>query len=312
MRVSELLRQKLQEKFLGCDFTPYFDFIESLPEEDGEKHHILPQREFPAFLKCEDNIIEISYPNHFKAHYWLATCAPDCMSFQTTVYFMANYKARKKVAVEGLSKLGEVYERGKEYQRKIVTERWDDQLRAEQSEIAKRVNKIENAKLQDFKCDKCGTEFKQVTKGVYAGHRRFCLNYSDISVPDRPFVVPTGEQTKRCGKCGAGKSLDAFNRERKSRLGRANRCRECCRTERKTKSEIKKLHDYMCPNCGTEFKQVKSGVFGGHRRSCINYGARRKEFLTWGGTMQEFASKHNLPLGTVWRWKREYELLELE
>ena len=315
MRVPEPLRQRLQAKFPDCDFTSYFTFVESLSEEAGERHHILPRHEFPDLEKCGDNIIKISYPNHFKAHYWLATCAPDCNSFQMTVYFMANYKARRKVTTENLSKVGEIYARGKEHQRKIATERWDDRLRSKLSERTKRFNEEENRKLRNFKCDKCGAEFQQITKCVYAGHRRFCLNYGYTPVPERPFVVPTNEITKRCGKCGVEKLLDEFNVERKSRLGRANRCRECCKAERKnkpTQAETTTLRDYTCPNCGTEFKQVKPGVFGGHRRGCLNYGARHGEFLTWEGTLSEFANKHNLPLGTVCRWKSEYESLGLE
>lgn len=306
MIVSDTIRKELHKRFPTADFSSYFSFLKSLPVvTKGNKHHILPQKEFPAFIKHPENIVMVSYPDHFKAHYWLASCAPECGSFQQTIWFMVNYKARDIVSAEELIKIAEIYERGKEYQRKVITAMWDEPMRAKQSLVAKRVNERENFKLTDFVCPNCDTEFKQITKSVYAGHRRFCLNYSDNPISDRPFVIPTDEITKCCGKCGSEKLLTEFNVERKARLGRANYCRLCAHRHRKEGARTNPLRDYTCSNCEKEFKQVKPGVFGGHRRSCLNYSIKRKEFMSWKGSAQAFANKHGLPFQTVWRWKNQ-------
>jgi group I intron endonuclease len=47
--------------------------------------------------------------------------------------------------------------------------------RKKQAGVARQVNAIENIKLKDYTCPTCGQEFKQVTKGVYGGHRKACL-----------------------------------------------------------------------------------------------------------------------------------------
>lgn len=59
---------------------------------------------------------------------------------------------------------------------------WDEKKRRKQAAVARRVNKVENAKLQDFTCPDCGKEFHQVSKGVYGGHRRACVNYPETKM----------------------------------------------------------------------------------------------------------------------------------
>ncbi len=307
MTVNSIFRELLSKAYPNDDFSTYYNFIESLSEEPGERHHILPRKEFPKLVKEPLNRIQISSANHFKAHYWLAACAPTCLSFQRALFFMANQRGYKDVTKDDLPKFAAIYEGARATHRKSVVAGWTESKRKKQGKIAAKVNVM----LLDFKCGKCGREFRQVTKGVFGGHRRFCVNYSETEVSDRPFVVPSEEITKRCGKCGIEKLLDEFNVERLVRLGRANYCRECAREHRKNPMPSP-LRDYTCPDCGVGFQQVKPGVFGGHRRSCVNYGARRKEFLLWDGSAQGFANKHNMPIGTVLRWKSEYESLELE
>jgi group I intron endonuclease len=76
-------------------------------------------------------------------------------------------------------KIGD-YHRGKPKppeQRAKIAAHWDEKRRARQARIAVAVNKTENVKLRNFECPDCGTKFEQVTKGVYGGHRRYCLHY---------------------------------------------------------------------------------------------------------------------------------------
>jgi group I intron endonuclease len=64
-------------------------------------------------------------------------------------------------------------------QREKMAASWDDERREAQARVARAVNKAENARLRDYECPDCGTRFEQVTKGVYCGHRRWCLNYRE-------------------------------------------------------------------------------------------------------------------------------------
>jgi len=299
MQVDNHLKGALQAKVPDTDFTRYFDFLESCScDERGERHHILPKTEFPEYKTHPNNIVRISVASHLYAHYWLAVCAPDCGAFQRAFFLMARVD-HADIDASSLPEYAAILERGRLAQKQP----WTQQRRRRQSGIAMKVNTVENSKLRDRKCLHCGQEFKQTTKGEFGGHRRFCLHHKDNELPARPFVVQTNETTKYCSKCRKPKPLDAFNIERKARLGRANWCRKCARQHRKNPQKSE-LHDFVCPDCGKEFKQVKPGVFGGHRRSCLNYGERRKEFLSWSGSMREFADKHGLPLQTIWRWSK--------
>jgi group I intron endonuclease len=62
-------------------------------------------------------------------------------------------------------------------QRAKMAKHWDKERRDQQAKIAIATNKVENAKLKDYECPTCGVKFEQVTKGVYGGHRRYCLHY---------------------------------------------------------------------------------------------------------------------------------------
>ena len=121
MRVSIpfYLREALSTHIPGADFAPYFAFIDSLlpsPLVKGHRHHILPRREFPEYVKVTENIICVSPADHFKAHYYLALCAPKCESFQVAFYLMANYKTAAQILVDELPQYTEIYVRGREKQ----------------------------------------------------------------------------------------------------------------------------------------------------------------------------------------------------
>lgn len=66
---------------------------------------------------------------------------------------------------------------------------------------------------------------------------------------------------------GAKRSVEA--RQKMSRAWTEKRRRE--QSERLTSANrdaASKLHDYTCASCGREFKGVKQGTFGAHRRVC--------------------------------------------
>jgi len=65
-------------------------------------------------------------------------------------------------------------------QRAKIAAGWDDDRRRQMSKLSIAVNAVENFKLRDFTCPDCGMEFKQATKGVYGGHRRFCIHYREL------------------------------------------------------------------------------------------------------------------------------------
>jgi group I intron endonuclease len=60
-------------------------------------------------------------------------------------------------------------------QRQRMSESWTDSRRSAQAEVARRVNAEENKRLSDYTCPTCAKEFRQVTRGVYGGHRKACL-----------------------------------------------------------------------------------------------------------------------------------------
>lgn len=115
MTIQGTLREALSTRIPGADFSQYFAFIESLPllQMGGHKHHILPQKEFLEYVKNPDNLIRVTSADHFKAHYWLAVCAPSYEPFQRVFFFMTNFK-RYASSINGneLPELIEIYERG--------------------------------------------------------------------------------------------------------------------------------------------------------------------------------------------------------
>ena len=121
MFVSPTLREALTAKIPDADFEPYFVFIESLPWTDiGHRHHVLPKKGFPEFAKDPDNIVRLSPADHFRAHYWLAACAPNCVAFQVVFCLMANKKRVYQIDPSNLTGYAEVYALGRMRQAAIV------------------------------------------------------------------------------------------------------------------------------------------------------------------------------------------------
>ncbi len=115
MIVSNTLHEVLSARFPSVDFVPYFAFLESLtpPESGGHKHHILPKKEFPEFAKDLNNLVRLSPADHFRAHYWLACCAPDHEPFQRVFYLMANRKRVYQIDKNELPRYAELYAHGR-------------------------------------------------------------------------------------------------------------------------------------------------------------------------------------------------------
>jgi hypothetical protein len=122
--ILDTLREELSARNPGADFAPYFVFIESCPlrsKENSERHHILPQKEFPSFRKSADNQVYLSSGDHLRAHYFLALCAPGCLSFQKTFFLMSIVrKPLGLLTAEEILVCAEVYEKGREAQRAAV------------------------------------------------------------------------------------------------------------------------------------------------------------------------------------------------
>jgi hypothetical protein len=75
-----------------------------------QKHHALPQADFPDFVDAPDNKIPCSYQEHLYAHYLLALAVPECASYQMTVCLMARARAAD-IRADELPYLAEVYAR---------------------------------------------------------------------------------------------------------------------------------------------------------------------------------------------------------
>jgi len=82
--------------------------------------------------------------------------------------------------------------------------------------------------------------------------------------------------------------------------------------KRRTTENNGSLQDFICPDCGTEFKQVTKGVYGGHRRFCLHYSGVYKVWLEWDGTVAEFAEKYGISRATIYNWKNERNFVEFK
>jgi hypothetical protein len=104
------IRAIMQAKYPAADFSRYFAHLEQASGDDHD-HHIAPRAEFKKLEEEPDNIIPVSYQEHFYAHYLLALAVPDCGPFQQTVVLMVNCFA-DKIRTDELPFFAEVYERG--------------------------------------------------------------------------------------------------------------------------------------------------------------------------------------------------------
>lgn len=121
--------------------------------------------------------------NTIAPHGYKMTTGGEGVSGTPEVCEKIRKKALGRPASEHQKQVASLTHKGKRKsiaQRAKIAASWDDNRRVEMSKLSKAVNAVENLKLKDFTCPDCGTEFKQVTKGVYGGHRRFCLHYSGV------------------------------------------------------------------------------------------------------------------------------------
>jgi hypothetical protein len=140
MLIPTHLCEALSVRIPDANFAPYFAFIESLPTlEHGNRHHILPRKDFPEHAKNPDNVIRISPADHFRAHYWLAVCAPRCESFQRVFFFMTKFREyASQVPIDELPQYAEVYERGRMKQIEIARKHGFDTVKNGQLKEAAR------------------------------------------------------------------------------------------------------------------------------------------------------------------------------
>jgi len=66
-------------------------------------------------------------------------------------------------------------------QRQKIAAHWTHERKQRQAEIARRVNDVENKKLNDYVCPTCSREFEQITKGRYGAHRKACLHWKQVA-----------------------------------------------------------------------------------------------------------------------------------
>jgi len=166
VEVSAHLRDTFAARFPGVDFTPYFAFIESRPDitEVGDRHHILPRKEFPEHVKNPNNRIRLS----LKDHYWLALCAPDFRPFQMVFFFMTQFKKyASQLDPNELPRYAEVYERGLKVQRKQASELGRSNV------TSGRLAKLRTPEHQ-AKAGRAGGKLGGKTQGPITG--RWCVN----------------------------------------------------------------------------------------------------------------------------------------
>jgi hypothetical protein len=136
----ENIRQIMQATYPAADLSRYFAFLAQATGSD-HKHHVAPQAEFPELARAAKNIVPLSYQEHFYAHYLLALAVPECVTFQTTVWLIANTFA-DKIRTDELPHFAEVYERGM-----MLNPGWST-VNSDTAFTAKRIARL-NAKYSD-------------------------------------------------------------------------------------------------------------------------------------------------------------------
>lgn len=120
MIILDYLRKSLSNRLSESDFSSYFTFLESLCTADtGEFHHILPKNEFPQYRNDPNNRICLAPANHFKAHYFLSSCAPKYVPFQRVLFMMSNFSRKVWVShltEQELENYSLMYEHGRKRQ----------------------------------------------------------------------------------------------------------------------------------------------------------------------------------------------------
>jgi hypothetical protein len=109
---SELI-QVVRERFPQSDcakLISYFDFVLSCTtSSDGESHHLLPKSIFPEFVDTPENLVQLSYNDHFWSHYLLALALPKCKQVQYGFFIMVNTRHWKLLPEEKVLALQSFY-----------------------------------------------------------------------------------------------------------------------------------------------------------------------------------------------------------
>jgi len=90
----ELLFKDIQDKRWLKRYCKFIEYFRKGKKENSQYHHILPQSLYPKFVKCEWNIVALSFREHYIAHFLLAKALGGKMWY---AWNMMNNLSPKKI-----------------------------------------------------------------------------------------------------------------------------------------------------------------------------------------------------------------------
>jgi len=93
MLIEKLKQKKIKSELYLKRYIKFINYyIENNTNENYEKHHILPRKLFPEYIKSEWNLVKLPYRAHYLAHYMLAKIFGSSMWYAFNSMNNKNYK----------------------------------------------------------------------------------------------------------------------------------------------------------------------------------------------------------------------------
>ncbi len=110
------MKDVLQTRFPHSNFDQYLAFVYAHTAHTGmlHGHHVAPRAEFPEHVADPQNIVNLSVPDHIRAHELLAEAVPECGSFQNAVAYL--YHLFPSDVTSNPEEMQEAFQRAREAQ----------------------------------------------------------------------------------------------------------------------------------------------------------------------------------------------------
>ena len=114
------MKDVLQTRFPHSNFDQYLAFVYAHTAHTGmlHGHHVAPRAEFPEHVADPQNIVNLSVPDHIRAHELLAEAVPECGSFQSAVAYL--YQLYPSDVTSNPEEMQEAFQRAREAMREAM------------------------------------------------------------------------------------------------------------------------------------------------------------------------------------------------
>jgi hypothetical protein len=92
--MTTIIKIIMQKRFPRARFGAYFAFLAKHRNSGAHRHHIAPRCEFPELAGEKDNLVNLSYEDHVRAHVLLSNAVPGHGGFRAAVLFNQGQTAR--------------------------------------------------------------------------------------------------------------------------------------------------------------------------------------------------------------------------